>query len=177
MGTAGLVFLLRAITFEATRIVKPSGSMVVFCDWRMFASIQPAIESAGVRFQNLIVWDKGHMGLGTGFRARHELALHFTFGAPQYHDKGTANVIVSKRVNHTERQHQTQKPVDLMEQITKVVAPIDGLVLDPFCGSGSTGVACMNVGRKFIGIEREAEYVAIAEARIVEAQRSLGLFA
>src|SRR5690348_8759808 len=93
MGTAGLVFLLRAIAFEAVRVVRPTGSLVVFCDWRMVTSIQPAIESAGVRFQNLLVWDKGHMGLGQGFRHRHELALHFTFGSPEYHDKGTANVL------------------------------------------------------------------------------------
>src|SRR5688572_24490133 len=68
MTTAGLAFLLRDLAFESVRVVKPTGSMVVFCDWRMVPNVVPAIESAGLRYQNLIVWDKGAIGLGTGFR-------------------------------------------------------------------------------------------------------------
>jgi DNA modification methylase len=173
MGTAGLVFLLRSIAVEAVRVVKPSGSLVVFCDWRMVASLQPAVESAGLRFQNLIVWDKEHMGLGTGFRNQHELILHFTNGAPAYHDKATGNVLRCKRVARDEREHQTQKPVELMRRLVRVVAPPDGTVLDPFMGSGTTAVACQQEGRDFIGIEREAAYFQIAERRIAAAQPPL----
>jgi DNA modification methylase len=175
MGTAGLVHLLRAMTYEAVRVVKPSGSLLVFCDWRMVASIAPAIESAGVRYQGLVVWDKEHMGLGTGFRNRHELVLHYTFGAPEYHDRGTPNVIKARRVSAAEREHQTQKPVDLLEQLIAVVSPVGGVVLDPFMGSGSTGVAATNIGREFIGFERSAEYVEIARRRIAETAPTLDL--
>lgn len=174
MGTAGLAFLLRAVAYEAIRVVKPTGSVVMFCDWRMVATLQPAIESAGLRFQNLIVWDKAHMGLGMGFRAQHELALHFTLGSPVYHDKGTSNVLRAKRVTAADREHQTQKPVDLMAQIIRVVAPPDGLVLDPFTGSGSTGVACTESGRRFLGIERDATHVETARRRIADAQSQTG---
>ena len=73
--------------------------------------------------------------------------------------------------------HPTVKPTDLMRWLCRLVTPAGGVVLDPFMGSGSTGKAAVLEGFEFIGIEREAEYVAIAEARIVEAQRSLGLFA
>ena len=73
--------------------------------------------------------------------------------------------------------HPTVKPTDLMRWLCRLVTPAGGVVLDPFMGSGSTGKAAMLEGFEFIGIEREAEYVAIAEARIVEAQRQLGLFA
>lgn len=173
MGTAGLMFLLRAIAFEAVRVVKPTGSLVVFCDWRMLATLAPAIESAGLRYQNLVVWDKGHMGLGLGFRARHELALHFTFGSPEYHDKGTANVLECRRVSAAEREHQTQKPVDLMAQIVRVVAPVGGLILDPFCGSGSTGVACAATARRFLGFERDAAHCETARRRLADAQPEL----
>lgn len=173
MGTAGLVFLLRAVAWQALSVVKPTGHMLCFCDWRMMASVGPSIESAGWRFQNLVVWDKGHMGLGNGFRAQHELILHFTAGAPTYYDKATSNVLTSKRVHHTEREHQTQKPVDLLQRLIRVVCPRDGLVLDPFAGSGSTGVAALQNGCRFVGVERESEYVEIAMRRLSHAASQL----
>ena len=73
--------------------------------------------------------------------------------------------------------HPTVKPTELMRYLVRLVTQPGGTVLDPFTGSGSTGKAAVLEGFEFIGIEREAEYVAIAEARIVEAQKSLGLFA
>jgi site-specific DNA-methyltransferase (adenine-specific) len=62
--------------------------------------------------------------------------------------------------------HPTVKPVALMRWLVRLIAPPGGLVLDPFMGSGTTGVACMQEGREFIGVECEPEYIAIAEARI-----------
>ena len=73
--------------------------------------------------------------------------------------------------------HPTVKPTDLMRYLCRLVTPPGGTVLDPFTGSGSTGRGAVLEGFNFIGIEREAEYVPIAEARIAEAQKSLGLFA
>jgi site-specific DNA-methyltransferase (adenine-specific) len=62
--------------------------------------------------------------------------------------------------------HPTVKPVELMRWLVRLVTPINGTVLDPFLGSGTTGMACRYELRNFIGIEREAEYIAIAERRI-----------
>ena len=62
--------------------------------------------------------------------------------------------------------HPTVKPIALMRWLVRLVTPPGGLVLDPFAGSGTTGAACELEGFDFIGIEREAEYVEIAEARI-----------
>lgn len=168
MGTAGLVFLLRSVAFESIRILK-GGSMLVFCDWRMVPNLAPAIESSGLRYQNMIVWDKGSMGLGLGFRAQHEIVLHFTAGDPSYFDKGTSNVIKCGRVG-VDREHQTEKPIGLMEQLVAVVCPRAGLVLDPFMGSGSTGVACALQGKRFVGIERDGHHFETACKRIAHAQ-------
>ena len=175
MGTAGLVYLMREIAFETVRVCKPTASMLVFCDWRMVPNVVPAIESAGLRYQNLIVWDKGHFGLGLGFRAQHEFAAHFTYGGPEYHHKGTGNVLRAKRISAAARQHQTEKPVDLLRQMLRVVAPPGGLVLDPFAGSGSTGVAAIEEGMRFVGIERNAEHVATARQRLADASPDLAL--
>ena len=62
--------------------------------------------------------------------------------------------------------HPTVKPVALMRYLVRLVTPPKGIVLDPFIGSGTTGIACKLEGFDFIGIEKEEEYVKIAEARI-----------
>jgi DNA modification methylase len=71
--------------------------------------------------------------------------------------------------------HPTVKPVDLMRHLVRLVTPTGGTVLDPFLGSGTTALAAEMEGFPWIGIEREAEYVAIAEARLNGTQRGLGL--
>jgi len=68
--------------------------------------------------------------------------------------------------------HPTVKPLKLMEYLcTLTKTPTRGIVLDPFMGSGTTGIACVNTNRDFIGIEREPEYIKIAEARIKEVEK------
>jgi DNA modification methylase len=67
--------------------------------------------------------------------------------------------------------HPTVKPTDLMRYLCRLVTPPNGTILDPFTGSGSTGKAAMLEGFQFIGIEREAEYVEIAKARIEAAKK------
>ena len=72
------------------------------------------------------------------------------------------------------REHPTQKPVSLMSWC---VAKVKGTILDPFMGSGTTGVACANLGRKFIGIEIERKYFDVACERIAAAYAQGRLFA
>lgn len=81
-------------------------------------------------------------------------------------------------VGRVEYGHPTQKPLALMEWTIKQVEHRDvaQTILDPFMGSGTTGVACMNLGRHFIGIEREPKYFDIACRRIEDALRQERLF-
>ena len=73
--------------------------------------------------------------------------------------------------------HCTTKPLKLMEYLcTLTKPPTGGIVLDPFAGSGSTGVACVNTNRDFIGIELDENYLKIAEKRINKAQIQTKLF-
>lgn len=76
----------------------------------------------------------------------------------------------SKKEKGKENTHPTVKPIKLMEYLVKLIAPKGSIVLDPFMGSGSTGVAALNLGRKFIGIEKEPEYFKIAEGRLEKAK-------
>ena len=74
------------------------------------------------------------------------------------------------------RFHPTQKPIAVMRQCIEWAAPDAQTILDPFMGSGTTGVACVKMGRKFIGIEREPEYFEIACKRIREAYSQPDMF-
>ena len=72
----------------------------------------------------------------------------------------------AKHGNKMSNFHPTVKPLKLMQYLVRLVTPPNGVCLDPFCGSGTTLMACVKEGFNYIGIEREAEYVKIAEARV-----------
>jgi site-specific DNA-methyltransferase (adenine-specific)/modification methylase len=99
----------------------------------------------------------------TNFVTRSQTFRHLWVGAYRDSESGIRNV------------HPTQKPVALMEWCIRV-AKHPETIIDPFMGSGTTGVACMNLGRKFIGIEIEPKYFDIACERIENAQRQTSLF-
>ena len=69
-------------------------------------------------------------------------------------------------IRHLKNFHQTVKPIKLMQYLVKMITPPNGIVLDPFCGSGTTGVACKLDGFQFVGMEQDPEYSKIAESRI-----------
>ncbi len=73
-----------------------------------------------------------------------------------------------------ENSHPTVKPISLMRYLCRLVTPANGIVLDPFTGSGSTGVAALAEGFAFVGVEREDEYWEIAQARLVHAKQKYG---
>jgi len=127
-----------------------------------------AIESADLRRFGMLVWNKTYFGMGTYFRNQHELIMHFTNGrgrASGRHD--VPNVLSFAPVRNGE--HFTQKPTTLFRELLTVVSHPEHTILDPFMGSGTTGVASVTLGRKFIGIEIEPRYFDIACRRISEA--------
>lgn len=117
-----------------------------------------------------IIWDKKVPGLGANFRYQHENAAIFTKGSPPPIGVGFS-VISCMR---TPDLHPHQKPIPLMQQLVKVSA--GQTILDPFCGSGSTGVACAMMGKKFIGIELDERYFDISCERIEKAYRQGDMF-
>ena len=99
----------------------------------------------------------------------------FSDGELIYTSRDKALKAITVPQNSTNRQHPTQKPIRLME---RVITLFHGeTILDPFMGSGTTGVACANLGRKFIGIEIEPKYFDIACERIEAAYAQGRLFA
>lgn len=84
----------------------------------------------------------------------------------------TAPIIVDSEVEG----HPCPKPIKWAERLTEIATPLGARILDPFMGSGTTGVACARLGRKFIGIEIEPKYFDIACRRIEQAQRQKDMF-
>lgn len=86
------------------------------------------------------------------------------------------NIVGFDKIKNVRNHHPTVKPVDLMKYLCRLITPPGGLILDPFCGSGSTGVAAMREGFNFIGIELNADYAEIARRRIDHERNKTPLF-
>jgi site-specific DNA-methyltransferase (adenine-specific) len=106
-----------------------------------------------------------------GLEGMEEFDIKGAVGMPVV-DNGRGDEYLSHGVKYERKTkaqnfHPTVKPIELMRYLVRLTkTPTGGVVLDPFTGSGTTGIACVLEGREFIGIEREAEYVEIAEKRI-----------
>lgn len=164
MTTTGFVWLMRAVASDCRHLLPDGGSFLSFIDWRQWSNLVGALETCNFRVQGMVVWDKGSMGLGNGFRSQHELICHASKGVPTVYDKGCGNVLAAGRVDPV--LHPSPKPVGLVARLIEVITPPGGLVLDPFMGSGTTLVAAKSTGRRAIGIEVEERYCEITASRL-----------
>lgn len=85
------------------------------------------------------------------------------------------DAIAAKKSGEGRSAHLTPKPLSLMLELVADFTDPGDLVLDPFCGSGTTGVACIRLGRRFIGIEKDATYAAVARERLEAESKGLSL--
>jgi len=160
MTTTGFVWLLREVARTAFSLLPEGGSLLSFTDWRQWPNLVGAVESVNFRINGMIVWDKGSMGLGAGFRLQHELVLHASRGVPSIQNRATPNILAHKRVKSDK--HPSPKPVPLLVDLLTVVLPLGGVVLDPFMGAGSTLLGAIALGGRAIGIESVEEHCETA---------------
>lgn len=172
MTTTGFVWLMRAVAMGVRPLLPDGGSLLSFIDWRQWPNLVGALETCNYRVQGMVVWDKGSIGLGNGFRAQHELICHAAKGVPVIHNRSVGNVIRAGRQEPVD--HPSPKPVGLMERLLGVVIPPGGLVLDPFMGSGSTLRAAANLGMRAIGIEAEERYCEVTVQRLAQGALDFG---
>lgn len=157
---------------ECYRIMKDNTAIYCFCNYKKIGFFKQQIEKAGFHLKNIIIWDKQKNGMGdlsTTFGYSYEFIIFASKGQPKIRGKRISDVWQFPSVKPKEQTHQNQKPVDLLKQAVEKSSDEGAVVFDGFMGSGSTGVACVNTNRRFIGIELGEGYFNIAKKRIEEA--------
>ncbi len=149
---------------ECWRIARPGAPLLVFSDWRQLPVMSDAVQAAGWTWRGVVVWDKPSARPMLGqYRAQAEYVLFATKGRfERATDRCLPGVF---RHSVGPKVHLTGKPVALIRELLEVARP-GGLVLDPFMGGASVGLACRDTGRGYIGIELSPEYYDIASARL-----------
>lgn len=174
MDQRSFTAFMRMVLAEARRVTKPEGVCAVFVDWRNLPAMTDALQAAGWVWRGIVVWDKGNSRNQPGrFRNDCEYVVWGTNGPKSVSfepgQKALPGCYHAGSVPTKQKHHQTEKPVELMEKLLQI-CPEGGTVLDPFMGSGSTGVACKKEGRNFVGIELSASIFETAQQRIEEVQ-------
>lgn len=160
--------------------------VLVFCDAEGIDRWRLALCGAGLEHVRVGFWVKGNpapqfSGDKPGTGAEAIVIAHQTRGGKpkkkRWNGGGRCAVWMHMVVNNarTERMHETQKPVDLMDALIRDFTDPGDLVLDPFAGSGTTGVACIRNGRRFVGWEKDEKYHAIATRRLAATREQLAL--
>lgn len=155
---------------EMNRILKNNTAVYCFCSWHNVDVFKMEFEKV-FTIKNILIWAKSNHGSGDllgSYAPRYEMILYGTKGRRVLEGKRTDDIIYADKTQN--RFHPTEKPVRLLERIIAKSSAKGDSVFDPFMGSGSTGVACVNTGRDFIGIEKEEKYYEIAQKRIMEAR-------
>lgn len=152
---------------ECLRVLKPGRAALIFSDWRQLPTTTDAIQAAGFIWRGIVAWDKTEVARpNLGFSAQAEYIVWGTRGpADLGHGIYLPGVIRAATPRGDLRLHQTEKPLGLMERLV-TIAPPDGLILDPFAGSGTTLAAARTQGRRAIGIELSDSYLEKAAVRL-----------
>ncbi len=156
---------------ELYRILKANTAVYCFCSWHNIDVFKTTFEKK-FKIKNIIVWEKNNTSMGDlkgSYAPKHEFVIFAHKGRRILNGFRYADIIKAKRTGN--KYHPTEKPIDLLEIFINESSNQGEVVFDPFMGSGSAGVACVNTGRKFIGMELDKQYFDIAANRIAEAEK------
>lgn len=161
---------LTAWLTEAYSKVKPGGIVGVFSDWRQLPITTDALQMAGYIWLGIVVWDKTQMVRPQPHRFRNQ-AEYFVWGVkgkiPSDRKVPVLPGVYTIPIYPKEKQHITAKPIELMRRLVKICEP-GGLVVDPFCGSGTTLVAAKLEGYNYIGSDLMEHNIEITKNRLNE---------
>lgn len=156
---------------EVHRVLKRDSHFYLFCDQETMFVAKPIAEQAGFKFWKPLIWDKKKIGMGYHYRARYECILFFEKGKRKLKDLGIPDILEVPRIH---RGYPTEKPAAVSEILIHQSSNEGDLVLDPFCGSGSTGVAALSMSRNFAGSDVSDEALSLSKTRLEESGGSCG---
>jgi site-specific DNA-methyltransferase (adenine-specific) len=143
-----------------------------------FAWVAQRMDEGGLSFFHSVIWDKLNPGLGWRYRRQHEMIMvaHRAGGRLRWADEKTTQSNIISMSPPRDREHPNEKPLALVRRFIELHTLPGDVVLDPFAGSSTTAIACIELGRNFICIEQAAQYVAVSKRRIQEAAAKTSLF-
>ena len=153
---------------KAYLILNNNSAIYVFCSWHNIDVFKQKLE-AKFKLKNIIVWVKNNHGSGdlrASYAPKHEFVLYLHKGRSLFRKKRLSDVMEFPKIASSKLLHPTEKNVDMLKVFVENNTDEAQTVLDPFMGSGSTGIACKNTNRNFIGIELDENYFNIAKGRI-----------
>lgn len=162
-------FIIGEVLEDLYRVLKDNSACYIFWSIKTYPDLVRAISSTPFKIKNTIVWVKNNHTAGdlqAAYGQKYELIVYLNKGRAKMRGKRLTDVWEFDRVAGNKQLHQNEKPVELLETIIEKHSDKGGLVLDCFMGSGSTGVACANMGREFIGVELDSGYFEIAKQRL-----------
>lgn len=155
---------------------KPGATLCAFTDWRQLPTVTDAIQCGGWVWRNLVTWWKPGIRMQRGrFSSSAEYLVYGSKGIPIEGQYSPQNVLSFAPVGGDDKEHIAEKPIELLQVVVGITLP-GAVVVDPFMGSGTTGIACVRTGRSFIGIEADDVHFETALRRIEQAQRQKDLF-
>ena len=149
-------------------LLKENSGMFMFASIKTFSFFEEQLKRF-FKIKNVIIWDKRQRGMGdikTTFGPQYEIIFYVTKGRVELKGKRHSDLWVSTRITGKQQLHQNQKPIDILEKAINSITDEGDVIFDGFMGSGSTGIACINTNRNFIGIELDKNYFNIAKERI-----------
>ena len=158
---------------EFYRLLKDGSHCYVMTNHINLIDMLNTFTDVGFHFIKSLIWNKGNKIMGQYYMSQYEYILFFRKGkGKKINNCGTSDIlsISNKKTKDKDGKniHDTEKPVELMEVLVNNSSQENELVLDPFMGVGSTGLACIKNNRNFIGIEIDEKYFDIAKNRIEE---------
>jgi site-specific DNA-methyltransferase (adenine-specific) len=149
---------------EVHRVLKRDTHFYLMCDPETAFIAKPIAEQAGFKFWKPLVWDKASIGMGYHYRARYEFVMFFEKGKRKLRDLGIADVLEVPRVRGG---YPAEKP-SALSQILIGQSSVEGdLVVDPFMGSGSSGVAALELKRRYAGNDVADDAFKLARERLL----------
>lgn len=163
--------LIRNIMPLLYDLLKDNGALYMFCNANHIDYFKEKVEEY-FKLKNILIWVKNNWSAGDlkgAYAKSTEFIIYANKGRHILNGRRDTDVLYYDRVVGKEQVHQNQKPIDLLEYLIRKSSNEHDTVLDCFMGSDSTGVACNNLNRDFIGIELDESYYNIAKNRIKEA--------
>lgn len=170
----GSVFLNNTIKFSdwlpvVYKKLKDNTHCYIMCNDRNLQELLTEATKVGFKLLNVLVWKKTKHTPNRYYLKNCEFIVMFRKGkAKNINNMGTFSVIEVANVEY--KQHPSEKPMELMRVLIENSSKEKEVILDLFMGSGSTGIACVNTNRNFIGIELDEKYFNIAKERIEKTQ-------